>query len=197
MVCTCVAFVVMVLYMLFDVNYFLRIFFTLCTGRLFPKKKILDTTTVYGICSTQDLDLVLMHMNNARYLRELDMARFYWFDVTGVYETLSKRGGTMVLGASTTRYRKALPLFMPYKITTRLIYWEDKHFYLEHQFITLTDGFVRTVSISKQTTVGVKVPASELLAELDPNIKLPEIPKDLQLWMNSMEESSQKLRKRD
>lgn len=50
MVCACTAVIVAILYILFDVNYFLRIAFTILWGRLFQKKiKIFDKTTIYGI----------------------------------------------------------------------------------------------------------------------------------------------------
>ncbi|XP_053973796.1 protein THEM6 [Hylaeus volcanicus] len=198
MVCACVLAIALALYVLFDVNYFLRIGFTIGMGRLFHKKrKIFDTTTIYGICTTQDVDLVFRHMNNARYLRELDFARFHYYDTSGIFAAVSKRGGGAVQGASSTRYRRAIPIFMPYKVTTKLIYWEDKHFYLEHQFISVTDNFVRAVGLSKQTVTGLDIPVSEIIAEVEPGAQRPEIEKDLQLWISSMEESSQKYRKRD
>lgn len=74
-----------------------------------------------GICSTQDLDIVLKHMNNARYLRELDFARFYFWDAIGLYEEITKRGAGVVQGATSTRYRRAIPLLTPYKITTKVL----------------------------------------------------------------------------
>ncbi|XP_076276438.1 protein THEM6 [Lasioglossum baleicum] len=199
MVCACTLVLVLLLFMFFDVNYFLRIIFTVGTGRIFCKKRksLLETTTTYGICTTQDVDLILKHMNNARYLRELDFARFYYWDCTGLYTAISKRGGGAVQGASTTRYRRALPVFTPFKVTTKLIYWDDRNLYLEHQFVSISDGFVRAVGLSKQTTFGLKVPLTDIVKELEPSAEQPQITKELQLWMDSMEESSQKLKKRD
>lgn len=188
--------IVAILYVLFDVNYFLRLAVTIGLGRLFQKKKkILDTTTIYGICTTQDVDLFLKHMNNARYLRELDFARFHYYDRSGIYSAVSKRGGGAVQGASSTRYRRAIPIITPYKVTTKMIYWEDKHFYLEHQFISLTDNFVRAVVLSRQTVTGLNVPVAEIIAEVEPDVRRPEMPKDLELWLQSMDVSSQKLKK--
>ncbi|XP_076236612.1 protein THEM6 [Calliopsis andreniformis] len=189
---------VLLLYIFFDVNYFLRIITTIALGRIFGKKKnIFDTATIYGICFTQDVDLVFKHMNNARYLRELDFARFAYYDTSGIYEAVIKNGGSAVQGASSIRYRRAIPIFTPYKLTTKLIYWEDKHFYLEHEFISLTDNFVRAVVLSRQTTTGLKIPVSEIVAQVDPQAKRPEMGKDLELWLRSMEESSQKYKKQD
>lgn len=80
----------------------------------------MDFSCVLGICTTQDVDLVLKHMNNARYLRELDFARFYFYDRSGIYGAVLKRGGGAVQGASTIRYRRAIPIFTPYKVTTKV-----------------------------------------------------------------------------
>ncbi|EFN87768.1 protein THEM6 [Harpegnathos saltator] len=196
MVCFfCVA-AIAILYVLFDVNYFLRIFSTIIWGRLFDKrKKLFDTTTIYGICFTQDVDLVLRHMNNARYLRELDFARFYFYDRSGIYNSIVKKGGSAVQGASTIRYRRAIPIFTPYKITTKLIYWEDKHFYVEQQFISLSDNFIRAVVLSRQTVTGLKIPVQDIVADIEPEVQRPAPTKELQLWLDSMEESSQHLKK--
>lgn len=49
MVCACTMTIIAILYMLFDVNYFLRIAFTITWGRLFQKKKkIFEKTSIYG-----------------------------------------------------------------------------------------------------------------------------------------------------
>ncbi|XP_011315266.1 protein THEM6 [Fopius arisanus] len=190
--------ILLIMYFLFDVNYFLRIFFTLAWGRLFQKKKkLFDTTSIYGICTTQDIDLFLKHMNNARYLRELDFARFHYYDLSGIYGELMRHGAGVVQGASFTRYRRALGILTPYKITTKLIYWEGKNFYVEHEFISLTDNFIRAVALSKQTVTGLKIPVSEIIANIDPTAQRPEINPDLRLWMESMEESSKKLKKQN
>jgi hypothetical protein len=49
--CSCIAIAsgIALLYALFDVNYFIRIVFTIAFGRLFQKKiKVLDTSRIYG-----------------------------------------------------------------------------------------------------------------------------------------------------
>lgn len=78
-----------------------------------------------------------------------------------------------------------------------MIYWDEKSIYLEQQFVTASDNFVRAVCLSKQTIIGLNV--EQLMAKLmnkDPSYR-PEIHDDLRLWMQSMEASSAKLRKKD
>lgn len=198
MVCSCLMAIAAILYFLFDANYFLRMLFTIAWGRLFQKKaKVMDETSIYGLCILQDADLVMKHMNNARYLRELDFARMHYLDRTGMLSLLTKMGATVVLGASSTRYRRPIPLFMPYKVTTKLIYWDEKSLYFEHKFVNLRNNFVHAVMLTKQTTIGLKVPLTEFIDKIESNVFLPALENDLRLWIESMEHSSQKLRKKD
>ncbi|KAH8289261.1 hypothetical protein KR054_002467 [Drosophila jambulina] len=186
--------VLLILYVIWDVNYFIRCVFTVFAGRLFQsKRKVTDTTSIYGLCTSQDVDIFIRHMNNARYVRELDFARFHFYALTGLYEKIRARRGGAVQGASSVRYRRTIPIFHPYKITTRLVWWDEKAIYLEQQFITLADGFVRAVAMSKQNITNCDV--LEVLKSYPETAKRPEKPEELKLWLDAIEVSSQKLRK--
>lgn len=132
-------------------------------------------------------------MNNARYLRELDFARFHFYALTGLYEQVRERKGGAVQGASSVRYRRTIPIFHPYKIQTKLIWWDEKAIYLEQSFVTLSDGFVRAVALSKQCITNCDV--TEILKTFPEAATRPEMPAELKLWLDSIELSSQKLRK--
>ncbi|XP_018792980.1 PREDICTED: protein THEM6 [Bactrocera latifrons] len=184
----------LVLYIIWDVNYFIRCIFTVLAGRLFQsKRKVTDTTTIYGLCTSQDVDIFIRHMNNARYLRELDFARFHFYALTGLYEQVCERKGGAVQGASSVRYRRTIPIFHPYKIQTKLIWWDEKAIYLEQSFVTLSDGFVRAVALSKQCITNCDV--TEIMKTFPEAATRPEMPAELKLWLDSIELSSQKLRK--
>ncbi|KAL2726842.1 protein THEM6-like [Vespula squamosa] len=189
--------IILIIYFI-DVNYFFRLIFTFVWSKCMQKKtKLTNETTIYGICTTQDLDAVMSHMNNARYLREIDFARFHYFVQTEAFSLMRKMGATAVLGGSSTRYRRPIPFLMMYKITTKLIYWDEKSLYFEHKFINLRNNFIHTIILTKQTTIGMKIPLTEFLKKLEPEICLPEITQDLKLWLESMKYSSQKLKKKD
>ncbi|XP_053947856.1 protein THEM6 [Anastrepha ludens] len=186
--------VLLILYIIWDVNYFIRCIFTVLAGRLFQsKRKVTDTTTIYGLCTSQDVDIFIRHMNNARYLRELDFARFHFYALTGLYEKVRQRKGGAVQGASSVRYRRTIPIFNAYKIQTKLIWWDEKAIYLEQSFVTLSDGFVRAVALSKQCITNCDV--TELMETFPEATTRPDMPADLKLWLDSIEVSSQKLRK--
>jgi hypothetical protein len=59
-------------------------------------------------------------MNNARYIRELDFARFHFYDRSGLYLEVTKMKGNALQGASNIRYRKTIPIFSLYKVHTRV-----------------------------------------------------------------------------
>lgn len=55
---------------------------------------------------------------------------------------------------------------------------------------------MRAVILSKQSVTGLKVPVSEIVAKVDSTAQKPELSKELQLWLDSMAESSEKLKKK-
>ncbi|XP_060531749.1 protein THEM6 [Cylas formicarius] len=185
-------------YIFLDVNYFLRIVFTIGWGRLFDKRRKIDETTeIYGICTSQDLDIFFSHMNNARYVRELDFARFHFYDRTGLYNEITQSKGHILQTASNIRYRRTIPLWTVYKITTKIVTWDEKTLFIEQQFITLNDGFIRAVVLSKQSTIGLDVP--KIMAKLtgqDVSFR-PAPVAELEDWLKYMEKSSQRLRKQE
>lgn len=73
-----------------------------------------------GTCLTNDIDTLLYHMNNSRYFRELDFARADFFERTGLYRKVLSKGGEILQGAATIRYRRYIRIFSRYKITTKV-----------------------------------------------------------------------------
>ncbi|XP_072589826.1 protein THEM6 isoform X1 [Vulpes vulpes] len=100
-----------------------------------------------------DLDL-LLHMNNARYLREADVARAAHLARCGVLGALRALGARAVLAASCARYRRSLRLLEPFEVRTRLLGWDARAFYLEARFVSLRDGFVCALLRSRQHVLG-------------------------------------------
>ena len=75
---------------------------------------------VAGICLSNDVDTLLYHMNNARYLRELDFARVDFYERSGLYRAIKAKGGAVVQGACTVRYRRFIRPFSVFKIHSKV-----------------------------------------------------------------------------
>lgn len=61
------------------------------------------------------------HMNNARYIRELDFAKIDFYERTSLYKRVVAKGGQIYAGATTIRYRRFIKVFTKYRITTKVI----------------------------------------------------------------------------
>ena len=66
-------------------------------------------------------------------------------------------GSYLVQHASTIRYRKSIDFLVPFKVVTKLVYFDDHALYFEQRFISYPDGFVRAVAICKNTAVKVNI----------------------------------------
>ncbi|XP_050075483.1 protein THEM6 [Anopheles maculipalpis] len=161
MLCTALGIVlgVMVsLYALFELHYFLRMCLCVVSARYLKKRMhILDTGTVVGLCLTNDIDTLLYHMNNARYLREIDFARVDFYERTSLYRTIRSKGGSVVQGATTIRYRRFIRPFTRFTISSRIVYWDNQSIFMEHRFLGGTDGFIHCIALCRQRVMQCSV----------------------------------------
>lgn len=187
--------ILFVSYVLFDVNYFIRLFFTTLSTFFRKKNTPFEETVVYGVCTTNDLDFV-GHMNNTRYLREMDFARIDFWIRNGVYMAIRKSGSNLAHAGCSVRYRRAVQFLQCFRITTKLVYWEERYAYLEQRLETVHDGFVRAVVLAKQTIGGpgrnFEQGLEAVLGSKAPPSPLP--PPDVASWIECNQRSSKSLR---
>lgn len=182
-----------------EVHYFLRISLSVIWARLCkPKISILQEATVQGICLTTDVDTFLHHMNNARFIRELDFARADFYERTGLFQCIRNKKGAFALGATTMRYRRFLRLFQRYIIKTKIICWTEQDIYMEHRFVNPCDNFVNAIAIVKIRLINCSVEdvMKDLLEKVgvDASQIKPKIPLEVAKWIESNEISSTILR---
>lgn len=135
-----------------DVWYFLRA--AAVVLRAWFQPPVWDVTAeqiILGRVLPHDIDMC--HMNNARYLRECDFARFSLYVRNGVFKALRALGASMVVGATTIRYRRALCIGEGFELRSRIVTWDDKSFFLEQRFVSAKDGLVCAVMYCKQNVI--------------------------------------------
>jgi len=175
----------------FDIYWIIRLAVTRLLSKVLPSISIAEVGVTYSLCWTTDLDY-FFHMNNGKYFREMDFARFDFYFRTGCSAYIEARPKMFVVqhGAS-IRYRRSIDAFVPFKVVTRLIFWDERSLYFEQSFVSLHDGFVRAVAICKNTVVGGSV--VEMLASVGAK-SAPAMPKEVELWLASQEITSSRLR---
>ena len=143
----------LLLFCTLDVWYFLRGVKVFVQGWFQPRIwDILAEQSIDGMVLPHDLDY-MGHMNNSRYLRECDFARFHHYMRNGLFMASFWLRAKMVVGASTIRYRRSLAFREAFEIRTKILGWDEKAFYLEQRFVSKKDGFVSAVMLCRQNVV--------------------------------------------
>ncbi len=135
-----------------------------------------------------DLD-AFGHMNNGRYLQIMDVARIEWMMQTGVAGAIRKHRWAPVLGGGVIRYRHSLKLLQCYQVSTRLLGWDHRWFYLEHCF---ADQRERCAAVGV-TRAGLRqsngwLHADEVAEHVHPGAASPPIPEHIIDWINLEEQ---------
>ncbi|CAH0560745.1 unnamed protein product [Brassicogethes aeneus] len=196
----CILCFLLTLYLVLELHYFIRSFWCILFAKIVRKKvHILEETKIRGICIPTDIDTLLTHMNNARFMRELDFAKLDFYQRTGLWQCIRKNNGGLAVAATTIRYRRFIKLFTRYYITTKVIYWDDKSIYMEHKFISYFDKFINAIAFCKVRIIDCD--SENILTQLmstnipeNPTKEKPDIPPDLKKWIEYIELSSAHLR---
>lgn len=134
-----------------DLNLYFRLLRTLILVFFQPRSAFRDEVHLSYRVWPHDLDLN-MHMNNGRYLTLMDLGRLQLMMRTGLAKHILKNRWMPVLGAASIRYRRPLAPFRRFTLTTRLLSWDEKWFYIEHRFLVKEE--VMAVAIVRATILG-------------------------------------------
>jgi acyl-CoA thioesterase FadM len=205
-------FFLVVLFAFVDVWYFVRVFHLILKviaieflkklgvqrGKSYSLKDVLNSPSVlHAIVLPSDIDHHL-HMNNSKYLREMDFGRQKIYFESGMAEAMRKLRGSTRVAAISIRYRRSLQLWERFTLSTKALHWSDA-FYLEQRFLN-KDGFtcaiamVKMIAKSKDGQVPTEEVAKLMKAEGESEKSPPPTP-ELKSWMESLERSSESMKK--
>lgn len=154
-------------------------------------KTLLEPYEINGIVLPSDLDF-LLHMNNSKYLREMDFGRLGYSMETGINGALRANNGSMLLAAHSIRYRRSLTLFQRFLLCTKVLCWDENALYFEQRMVRSSDGFVCAINLAKIAIRGTTV--SDILKTwFGENIDSPPFPPEVVHWCESIAASSKSL----
>jgi acyl-CoA thioesterase FadM len=132
-----------------------------------------------------------MHLNNARYLAFMDYGRTHLLARTGLLTHILRSRWTPLLGAVWMTYRRSLPLFAPFTLSSRLMCWDDRWFYLEQTFIgregLAAMGWVKGILRGPDGNVDPR----EVLESVSPGAVSPPVPEAIAAWNDLTREKLQ------
>lgn len=169
-------------------NLYFRLLLNLLRSRWQPRIHTGETITSRFRVWPQDID-VFGHMNNGRYLQIMDVARTGWMSRCGALGVMLNNQWGAALGGGSIRFRKSLRAFQTYEVTTRLVCWDGRWFYLEHGFVD-AKGQCVAVGISRaaiRSRCGW-VRTRDVMALVDPDAVSAPVPEYLR-QMGRVEEA--------
>ena len=146
-----------------------------------PRMHLLDEDQIRMRVWPNDIDLNL-HMNNGRYLSVMDFARTHLLARAGLLEHIIRSRWQPLVGAVWITYRRSLPLFATFTISSRLVCWDERWFYLEQTF-TGRDGLaaVGWVKGVLRDASGIVEP-QHVLGRVESGIVSPSMPDSIAQW---------------
>lgn len=169
-----------------------RMFQLTWTG-LFPRKArpgqtLLDPSVTRMRVGLLDLDSNL-HVNNGTYLQMMDVARNNQIADLGMFPVARQKGWAPVVAASTMKYRRSLRPFERFEITTRIIGWDERMFYLEQVFTREGKLYARGIVASRfLDRKGNRISALDVVRDaMGENLASPELPEDVAAWARAMD----------
>lgn len=114
-------------------NLLLRVLYVLLTVRLRGALTPLAESVMHLRVLPNDLDIHL-HMNNGRYLSVMDLGRLDLMARCGLGRLALRQHWVPMVGGAAIRYRRPLKLLQRFTLRTRIVYWDDKWFYLTQEF---------------------------------------------------------------
>lgn len=133
-----------------------------------------------------DIDLNF-HLNNAKYLKYMDLVRLEHVLATGVLWKLIPFHTRIIIANTEISYIRELRTWQKFTITARVLGVDEKYLYYEHRFTSdealCTHAFLRLACVKD----GKSQPIPEILGHLGMTNNAPELPEPILLWKDMLE----------
>lgn len=130
-----------------------------------------------------DLD-VFKHMNNARYLSYMEVARWSFQIQTGFLQLAIKKGWISPLSRIDIRYNRPLKLFQKFTVSVSLIRIDEKFVYLYQEFRSDGKVVAQALVASALREKRKIVPVEQYLTPLGYRRERVYTPPKLHTWLN-------------
>jgi len=173
---------------------YLRLFWLLITQSFRSRCDVSGPVSTRMRVYPNDLD-INGHVNNGVYLTYADLGRVDMMLRSNVLWPIVRKGWHPVVLAETARFYKSLKLFQCFEMTTRVLGWDEKNFYIEQRF-TRDDRLCALVVLNARflSRRGGSVSTKELLKVLHLEQSSPAIPDWVEQWRMATETCDAEIR---
>ena len=146
-----------------------------------PRIGVFDEDVLRMRVGLQDIDFNL-HLNNARYLSFMDYGRVHLTAATGILTPMLREKWVPLVGSVSITYRRSLGLFAPFTLSTRVLCWDEKWFYMEQVFRSgeglAAIAWVKGLFRAKDGNVAPQ----RIVEMIAPGTASPPVPEALERW---------------
>ena len=150
-------------------------------------QSLLDTVDINYKALPSDCDINL-HLTNSRYLAMMDLARTWMTERVGLLNIIMKKRWFPIVNATAITYIRDIKPMQRYTISTRLVGWDHKYFYIEQKFHSVRGlhaiAYVRGVFKRKRGVVSVE----EMLEAINFDGVAPILPSEIMHWKEMLEQ---------
>lgn len=143
----------------------------------------LDPSVVRFTVLPHDCDLNF-HLNAGRFVSFMDVARIELLGRVRLLLPLLRKGWRPIMGGTTVRFRRSVLPFERFSITSRLLSWDGKWFYIEH-VVERRDGSLAAIGIMRALIRGDEgniTPAAVLELGGRGDLEAPPLPEFVEQW---------------
>lgn len=147
----------------------------LLKARFRPRLDIGGTSVLNYRTGLTDVDM-FMELNNARYFHYMELGRWDFSQRVGFLKLMRSRDWGVAVGGASIRYRRRIPLFKRFTVSTSLICHDGRWFYFLQEFhrggVICASALMKVCAVSRQGLM----PSADVLAEMGESLpeKLPD-----------------------
>lgn len=125
------------------------------------------------------------HVNNGRYLTIMDLGRLDLTVRTGLHRAILRHRWRPVVASLVVRFRRELKLGQAFQLETRVLAWDERHFFLEHRMTR--GGDVAAVAVIKAVFRGPGglVSPADVAGAMGMDGPTPPLPEGIARWMEA------------
>jgi len=171
-------------------NLWLRLLTVLIAACFARRQGLLCTSMLRFRVWPHDLDLN-MHMNNARYLSLMDLGRVDLICRSDLLRVIAAKRWQAVIGGAMVRFRWPLTLFQSFTLSSRILGWDERWFYIEQSFTAgeglAALGWVKGLLRSPQGNLDPQ----KVIETVSPGAVSPPMPEPIAMWNDLTREKLQ------
>jgi acyl-CoA thioesterase FadM len=155
---------------------FLKLGITLLKARSRPRINIDEKSEIQLRAGLTDIDMFL-ELNNARYFNYMELGRWDFSQRVGFIDIMRQNKWGVAVGGASIRYRRRIPLFKKFTLTTEVICHDGRWFYfLQETHIDDTicsSALMKVCATSKQGLVPA-IDVAEAYGRKDWGLEMPD-----------------------